>query len=81
LRTGHRSRRLGRPTWSDELHLDLVLIFRLLLVVFGVAVALAVIQFVRTGQRRYLTWAGRILMSALVLGVAFFALLLAARLV
>jgi hypothetical protein len=55
--------------------------FRVLLAVFGVAVALLAIRYVLTGQRQYLRWALRLLGAFLVSGVVFFAVLLVSRLV
>jgi hypothetical protein len=55
--------------------------FRVLAVVFGLAVAFLAIRYVVTGQRQYLRWALRLLGAALTSGVVFFAVLLASRLV
>jgi hypothetical protein len=55
--------------------------FRVLLAVFGIAVAFLAVRYVVTGQRLYLRWALRLLGVALTSGVVFFAVLLVSRLV
>jgi len=55
-------------------------LFRVLLVVFGVAVLFFASRFMLTGQRRYLRWAVWVLATALGSGVVFFAVLLVSRL-
>jgi hypothetical protein len=55
--------------------------FRVLLAVFGIAVAFLAARYVVTGQRLYLRWALRLLGVALASGVVFFAVLLVSRLV
>jgi len=57
-----------------------VALFRVLLVVFGVAVLFFASRFMLTGQRRYLNWAVWVLAAALGSGVVFFAVLLVSRL-
>ncbi|HEX4583288.1 MAG TPA: hypothetical protein VH183_00550 [Burkholderiaceae bacterium] len=55
--------------------------FRLLVVVFALAVAFLAIRYAVTGQRQYLSWALRLLGAGLTSGVVFFAVLLVSRLV
>jgi len=58
-----------------------VAFFRVLLAVFGVSVTILAVRYMTTGERRYLTWAARLMGLFLVLGVVFFVVLLIARLV
>jgi len=58
-----------------------VAFFRVLLIVFGIAVAVLVVRFAVTGERRFLRWAARLIGLALFSGVAFFAGLLLTRLI
>lgn len=53
--------------------------FRLLLAAFALSVVFFAIRYLLTGRRSDLSWAGRLLAVGLVLGVVFFALLLASR--
>jgi hypothetical protein len=57
-----------------------VLVFRVLLVVFGISVTFLAVRYVVSGERIYLRWALRLLGLALVSGVVFFGVLLIARL-
>jgi hypothetical protein len=56
-------------------------IFRALLIVFAIAVAICVALFLVTSDRKYLGWAGRFFMAGLVAAVLFFVVLLLERLV
>jgi hypothetical protein len=53
--------------------------FRALLGLFGFLMALLIFQYMRTGQRVYLAWSGRLIALALGSGVVFFAGLLVSR--
>jgi hypothetical protein len=55
-------------------------VFRVLLVAFGISVTILAVRFIATGERRYLRWTLRVLAAALVSGLVFFGVLLAARL-
>ena len=55
-------------------------LFRLILFALGAAVCVCAALYVFTGRSRYLTWAWRLLASAVVGGLAFFAILLLERL-
>ena len=55
--------------------------FRILLLVFGATVAVLVVRFAISGERRFLRWAGRLIGIALVSGFVFFAGLLLTRLI
>jgi dolichyl-phosphate-mannose--protein O-mannosyl transferase len=54
--------------------------FRALLIVFGLAVAFCAVQFLRTQDRRYLRWIGRLFATGLAAALAFFAVLSVQRL-
>ncbi|MCX7902271.1 MAG: hypothetical protein N2483_08305 [Burkholderiaceae bacterium] len=56
-------------------------IFRALLVVFAIAVAICVALFFVTEDRKYLAWAGRLLQVAVVAALLFFVVLALERLV
>ena len=55
-------------------------LFRLLLFALGAAIAICAGLYFYTGRTAYLTWAWRVLASALIGGLAFFAVLLFQRL-
>lgn len=55
-------------------------LFRLLLFVFGAAVVFLAVRYMATGERRYLNWAGRLIVLFLACGVAFSVILLLTRL-
>jgi hypothetical protein len=57
-----------------------VVVFRLLLAAFGVAVLFYATRFIITGDRRYLRRALWLLAGALVSGVLFFSVLLVSQL-
>jgi hypothetical protein len=53
--------------------------FRVLLLLYGIAIGALVALFFFTRRPRYLSWARRLLLAGLAAGVAFFALLLVKR--
>lgn len=53
---------------------------RLLVVVAVLALAALVVAYFVTGQRQFLSWALRLFVGAVVAGLAFFAVLIADRL-
>ncbi len=55
--------------------------FRGLLFVLGVAIALCVLLYFLSGRTRYLSWAGRLFLAGVGAGVVFFAVLLVKRLI
>lgn len=56
-------------------------IFRALLIVFAIAVAICVALFLITNDREYLRWAGKLFKVALVAAVLFFVVLALERIV
>lgn len=56
-------------------------IFRALLIVFAIAVAICVALFLITNDRKYLRWAGKLFKVALVAAVLFFVVLALERIV
>ncbi|HXF45384.1 MAG TPA: hypothetical protein VNK91_04620 [Burkholderiaceae bacterium] len=50
-------------------------IFRALLVVFAIAIAICVALFLVTDDRKYLGWAGKLFKAGLVAAVLFFVVL------
>ncbi|HEU0201183.1 MAG TPA: hypothetical protein VFR86_12200 [Burkholderiaceae bacterium] len=50
-------------------------LFRALLILFAIVVIGCAIQFWRTGDRRYLRWAGRLFAGGIVTALIFFAML------
>jgi len=56
-------------------------IFRALLIVFAIAVAICVALFLGTNDRKYLGWAGRLFKAGIVAALLFFVVLLLERIV
>lgn len=56
-------------------------LFRALLILFAIAVAICVALFVYTNDRKYLGWAGRLFKVAVVAALLFFVVMLLERLV
>jgi hypothetical protein len=56
-------------------------LFRALLFIFAIAVALCVALFFATDNRKYLAWAGRLFKVFLIAALLFFAVLLLERIV
>ena len=55
-------------------------IFRALLIVFAIAVAICVALFLVTNDRKYLAWAGRLFKVGVVAALLFFGVLMLERL-
>jgi 1,4-dihydroxy-2-naphthoate octaprenyltransferase len=49
-----------------------VAVFRALLLLFAIAVTASAVAYLYTGNRKYLRWAGRLLMAGLAAGLLFF---------
>ena len=56
-------------------------LFRVVLILFGIAIGLCVALFLLTERRLYLTWAGKLFKVGLVAALLFFVVVLLERLV
>ena len=56
-------------------------IFRVLLIVFAIAIAISVALYFLTNRRVYLTWAGKLFTLGIVAALLFFVVLLLERIV
>ena len=56
-------------------------LFRVVLILFGIAIALCVVLFLLTERRVYLVWAGKLFKVGMVAALLFFVVLLLERLI
>jgi hypothetical protein len=56
-------------------------LFRVVLILFGIAIALCAALFLLTNRRHYLVWAGKLFKVGVVAALLFFVVLLLERLV